>query len=182
MVTAFDMGITSLYSMRRAAITRLSVGANVVASMVMLLVVSTLAGRNLYEFGPSPRLVVLTVVVDTTAKYLCIVLGYTFMSMIDVVVNDIGSPNLGFSIYDPTRTVIYGFTRVELEVLANLQWAASGLIQIFRVMILVARFDISIISFIASQLTSIVVVHYLLNRKSRFVATQDYQDVVEELA
>jgi len=48
---------------------------------------------------------------------------------LEVLVNDIGSPNLGFSIYDSHRINMYGFTRNQLEILANLIWLTNNLLQ-----------------------------------------------------
>ena len=94
--------------------------------------------QSILQFGPSPDLVVLQVCIDTWEKYTYLILANCLSRSLDVLVNDIGSPNLGFSIYDPTKTRVFGFEKWELQVLANLMWLTNGLMSIFRLMVTVA--------------------------------------------
>jgi hypothetical protein len=100
----------------------------------------------------------------------------SILKILEVVLNDIGSPNLGFTIYDPTKTRVFGFTRLQLEVEANAMWLSNNLGLIFKTMILVSRIDIALMSTFCGQIASMFVVHYLLNQKKAFIPKFDTED------
>ena len=86
--------------------------------------------QSIFQFGPSPNLVVLQVRIDTWRKYTYLILANCLSRSLDVLVNDIGSPNLGFSIFDPTKSRVFGFEKWELQLLANLMWLTNGLMNL----------------------------------------------------
>jgi ADP-heptose:LPS heptosyltransferase len=90
--------------------------------------------------------------------------------------NDIGSPNLGFSVYNPTNTIVYGFTKNQLQILTNLMWTSNSLGIIFKTMILISRLDISLLVVISGEITSIFVIRYLLNNKKDFIPDFDSKE------
>lgn len=124
--------------------------------------------KSILQFGPSPDLFVLQVRIDSWYKYFSLILANCLSRSLDVLVNDIGSPNLGFSIYDPTKSKVFGFRKWELQLLANAMWMTNGLMSIFRMMVTVSRFDIAFIAQLASEVTSIFTIHFLLNQKTAF--------------
>jgi len=131
---------------------------------------------SLLKFGPTEDLVVLNVKINTWQKYILILIVSSISRVLDVIVNDIGSPNLGFSIYNPTTTIVYGFTRNQLQVLANWMWLINGLKTIADTLILISRFDIAMSSVVISQIASIFVIRYLLSKKKRFIPEKDSPD------
>jgi hypothetical protein len=129
-----------------------------------------------WEFGPSTTLTLSGIVIDTWSKYMTVLVMCISMKITEVVLNDIGSPSLGFSVYDPTTRVVYGYSRNRLEVLTNTMWAANSLSYIFKTMVIVSRLDVALISAVASEIASIVVVHYLLNQKKNFIPEFDTKE------
>ena len=93
--------------------------------------------------------------------------------MVEVILNDIGSPNLGYSVYNPTTLTVYGFTKRQLHVLTNLMWSANNIGGVFKLMIPVSRLDIAMISILSSEFISIFVIYYLLSKKKRFIPEFD---------
>lgn len=149
--------------------TALCVFFNILGLVALLVFVFGEApSQSILQFGPSPDLTVLQVRIDTWRKYTYLILANCLSRSLDVLVNDIGSPNLGFSIYDPTKTRVFGFEKWELQVLAQLMWLTNQLINIFRLMVTVSRFDIALLATLSSEVTSVITIRYLLNNKSAF--------------
>jgi len=149
--------------------TILCVTVNILGLVTLLTFIFEEAPRHsILQFGPSPELVVLQVRIDTWRKYTYLILANCLSRSLDVLVNDIGSPNLGFSIYDPTKTRVFGFDRCELQILANLMWLTNGLMNIFRLMVTVSRFDIALLATLSSEITSVATIRFLLNKKTAF--------------
>jgi len=122
----------------------------------------------LFRFGPSSDLLIMSIKIDTWGKYIGLVVVICIIKVLEVGVNDIGSPNLGFSIYDPTETVVYGFERSELQILANCMWLVNSLGYIFKTMIIVSRTDVALISVISGEIASAATIYYLLGKKTMF--------------
>lgn len=99
---------------------------------------------------------------------------------IDTVTGDIGSPNLGFSIYDPTETRVYGFTRYQLQLLANSMWLVQSIGNVFNTMVMVSRLDIALLSVFASELAGAASIYYLLGKKKNFYPDFDTKDEYDE--
>ena len=100
----------------------------------------------------------------------------SLLKILEVGLNDIGSPNLGFTIYDPTKTKVFGFTRWQLEIETNAMWLSNNVGTIFKTMILVSRLDIALISTFCGEIAGMFVMHYLLNQKKEFIPQYDTKD------
>jgi hypothetical protein len=148
--------------------------------LILIIVFIGLFGENVFEFGPSKNFSILHVKIDTWYKYIAIIAMSCINKMIDVVVNDIGSPNLGFTIYDPTKKIVYGFSRYQLQFLANWMWFINDVKSAVNILIVISRFDVALISIIASQITSIIVINYLLGLKTAFIPNRDYPSSIIE--
>jgi hypothetical protein len=84
----------------------------------------------------------------------------------DVLVNELGSPILGFRVYDPDKTIIDDFTKNELNFLANAMWFTNGFRGVLMAVITVTQIDIAFSGMIISELVSIGTVRHLLNGKT----------------
>lgn len=156
-------------NMKIAARTRLCLLINFIGlCAIILFIFSTSDLAELFRFGPSDDLTIMSVKMNTWEKYVGLVVVICIIKVLEVGVNDIGSPNLGFSIYDPTETVVYGFDRMELQLLANGMWMVNSLGMVFKTMIIVSRTDIALISVISGELASAVTIYYLLGKKTEF--------------
>ena len=79
-------------------------------------------GSSYYRFGPNEDLIIISVKINTGFKY-AILLVYIFIFRVcKAFVQEFGMPVLGFNIYDPNRKIITGFTRMELQVQANIMY------------------------------------------------------------
>jgi len=134
---------------------------------------------GLFTFGPSEKLIVGSVVIDSWLRYWILIGLVCVFRSLSVIINDIGMPNLGFSIYDPTRETVYGFGRMELQLLANGMFLVTSLSNVFSILVTVARMDVAIISVFASELSSAASIYYLLGKKKRFIVDFDTQESAE---
>jgi hypothetical protein len=131
---------------------------------------------GLFIFGPSETLKIGSVVIDTWLRYWILIALVCLFRSCSVVINDIGMPNLGFSIYDPTTETVYGFNRAELQLLANGMFLVTSLSGIFSTLVVVSRLDVAVISTLASEVASAASIYYLLGKKKRFVKRFDTEE------
>ena len=88
-----------------------------------------------------------------------------FMEFSRVFINEIASPLLAFSIYNPDKKIITDFTKNELQLLANLLWLINSLISTLFIMISITQIDIAVLRVIYSEITTIITIRLLLNEK-----------------
>ena len=147
--------------------TLLCVAVNLLGLLALVLfVVGSADLGDLLRWGPADDLVVLKIRVTTWSKYIGLVSAICLLKSLEVLVNDIGSPTLGFSIYDPNRTIVYGFTKDALGYLANTMWFINSFGNLLKTYVMIARFDVGLISMLASEMTQVVTVRYLLSQKT----------------
>ena len=131
---------------------------------------------GLFVFGPAATLKIGNVIIDTWLRYSILVVLVCLFRACSVIINDIGMPNLGFSIYDPTTETVYGFRRTELQLLANGMFMVTSLSSIFSTLVIVSRLDVAVISTLASELASAASIYYLLGKKRKFIKEYDTED------
>ena len=82
------------------------------------------------------------------------------------MVNEIGSPILGFRVYNPDKKVIDDFSKNELNFLANAMWFVNGFRGVLMAVITITQVDIAFSGMIVSEIVSIFAVRHLLNCKT----------------
>ncbi len=141
---------------------------NVAILMAVFVIVFVFKDPNskYFRFGPNEDLFLISVKIDTWSKYFVAVFTIGIIRIGEVIVNEIGSPILGFNVYNPDKKHITAFTRIELNFLANGTYFINGLRGVFMVVISISQVDIALISVIVSEITSIWTVRLLLNEKT----------------
>jgi len=152
--------------------------------LCLLLVCSFLAAPEggLFIFGPSDSLKIGNVTINSWTRYITLLSLICVFRSVSVVINDIGMPNLGFSIYDPTTETVYGFGRAELQILANGMFMVTSMSNIFSTLVIVSRLDIAVISTLSSELASAMSIYYLLGKKKKFVRDFDTKEEADRNA
>ena len=117
------------------------------------------------NYGPNDELSVLNVKIDNIKKYMILQLFLLFIEFSRVFINEIASPLLAFSIYNPDKKIITDFTKNELQLLANLLWLINSLISTLFIMITITQIDIAVLRVIYSEITTIITIRLLLNEK-----------------
>lgn len=133
--------------------------------LILLIVVASSSSHSYYKFGPSNDFYLISIKINTWERYFCALLVIGFLEVTKVIVEEIGMPVLGFSIYDPTRKIITEFTKNELQILANLMFFLGAIRYALSVMIIISQMDIAIFVVFIQQITSIFTIRKLLNEK-----------------
>ncbi len=155
------------------------VTGNILLLVVIVIIIIHYQHESKYfRFGPSNDLIVISVNINTNARYLILLLIISLVKITKVVVEEIGMPVIGFSIYNPDKKVITEFTKNELQFYGNTMYLTSSLRYIFEVMVTITQIDIAIYSVIISEITTIFTIRLLLNEK-RFPKNED--DSMQEL-
>lgn len=82
-----------------------------------------------------------------------------------VFVNELGMPILTFNIYNPNQKKIEDFTRMELQVLANIMFTLNAISYAITLQLSILQIDIALFSGIFSELAAIPTIYILLKDK-----------------
>lgn len=129
-----------------------------------------------FRCGWSDSLVFVSISIDSSIKYFCLCLFIITMNFTEVFLNDIASPLITFSTYNPYKIEISDFSRMDLEIYSNLIVfikLSKGLLSIATT---VTQIDLAIISLFSSQIAAFSAIRYLLNNKT-FVNSNIYVEV-----
>jgi len=122
-------------------------------------------GSSYYRFGPNDELIIISIKINTGFKY-AILLVYVFIFRVcKAFVQELGMPVLGFNIYDPNRKKIIGFTRMELQVQANIMYTLNAIRWALEIQLAIVQIDIAIISAVFQEIASIPTIYLLLKDK-----------------
>ena len=118
-----------------------------------------------YRFGPNEDLIIISIKINTWSRY-NILLGYVLLFRIcKVFIDELGMPILTFNIYNPNQKIIKGFTRTELQVLANIMFMLNAIRYALTLQLVIVQIDIAVLSGIFSELAAIPTIHILLKDK-----------------
>ena len=126
-----------------------------------------LANKNstYYRFGPNEELIIISIKINTWTRY-GILLGYMMIFRIcKVFINELGMPILTFNIYNPNQKKIEDFTRMELQVLANIKFTLNAIRYALTLQLSILQIDIAIISgiYISLSLIKLIIFRSKLN-------------------
>jgi hypothetical protein len=125
-----------------------------------------------FRFGPNKDLIVISVNINTYTKWTILVILISLIKGCEVLVNELGSPILGFRVYNPDCKTIVDFTKNELNFLANSMWFINNFRNILMIVVTISQFDIALISMFISEIVSIYTVRHLLNEK-KFIKNEE---------
>ena len=118
-----------------------------------------------FRFGWHSDLVVVSVPIDTLERYIGCLVIITAARIMEVIVQEIAHPILGFSIYNPDKKVITDFSKNELQIYANLMYLVEGFKYIFKIIINITQFDLALVGMVVGEITSVYTIRMLLNAK-----------------
>jgi hypothetical protein len=153
---------------------------NFITMLLVLIIVSIFRSEKstYFKFGPSKDLIVISVEIDTWKKWILLNIFIWLVKGCDVMVNEIGSPILGFRVYNPDKKIIDDFTKNQLNFLANSMWFVNGFRTVLMAVITITQVDIAFSGMIISEIVSIFTVRHLLNCKT-FVKKSNTNDEKE---
>jgi len=118
-----------------------------------------------YRFGPSDNLIIISIKIDTWLKYGILMIYILIFRICKVFITELGMPILTFNIYNPNQKKIEGFTRMELQVLANIMFTLNAIRYALTLQLSILQIDIAIISGVFDELAAIPTIYILLNEK-----------------
>ena len=124
--------------------------------------------HHLLSWGPQPDYYILSMCIDTWPKYWSVVFIMVASITLKMIAKQVGWAICKFNVFDANRREIYGFRRSELIIGTEILRTGENLVDVFSVVLLFAiyKFDIIIISVLVGTLISLVVVYYLLRKKT----------------
>ena len=151
---------------------------NVITMILVLILVSIFKDDNstYFRFGPNEDLIVISILIDTWSKWVGLLIFIGIIKSCDVLVNELGSPILGFRIYNPDKKIIDDFTKNELNFLANAMWFTNSFRSVFMTVVNITQIDIALCGMIMSEIISVFTVRHLLNTKKFVKNTKNSAD------
>jgi len=153
---------------------------NALLACVTIFVVSIFrdSKSTYFRYGPSYDLIIISVCVNTWEKWAIVLFFISISEICNVAINEIGSPILGFSVYNPDKKIITEFSKNELQFLANAMFTINGVRKIMTLVINVTQVDLAIWGMFISEFTSVFTIRFLLNRKT-FISDNELTKFVE---
>ena len=88
------------------------------------------------------------------------------MNVSEILMDNIAAPLIQFSTYNPYKSNISDFTRLELELYSNTLFFIQISKRLIQVFIILSQIDIAIITVSSSQISAFIAIHYLLDQKT----------------
>lgn len=146
---------------------------NVVLLLGILIPITVYAGDSAYwRFGPQDDLYVISIAITTWKSYLSLSVVLFIVGSSRVIIEDIGTPILSFSIYNPEQKVIHGFSQRELQFFANAMFVTTNLRYLILMVVGITQFDLAILSLFSESFGTFFVIRYLTKEKT-FINSED---------
>jgi len=139
-----------------------------VVSFISYYITNFAENSKYFRFGPHEDFIFISVPIDTNEKYISLLILIFFNDLIRVLVQEIGEPILGFTVYNPDKKEITEFSKSQLYFYANAIYFVNNIRYIFNLLINVTQIDIALFSILIEQIVSGIVIYFLLNEK-RFI-------------
>lgn len=142
---------------------------NIITMIIVIILVSIFNDNKngtYFRFGPYDDFILIGIKVDNWLKWSLVLFFIGLIKGCDVLVNEIGSPILGFRVYNPDCKIITDFTKNELNFLTNSMWFTNNFRSLLMIVVNISQFDIALCGVIISEFISIFTVRYLLNEKN----------------
>ena len=118
-----------------------------------------------FRVGWSSSFIFVSIPIDTPLKYFLLCGFITLMNISEICMNDVATPLIQFSTYNPYKTHINDFSRVELELYSNTIYLIQNAKRFISIFTILSQIDIALISLISSQATAGFIIKYLLDQK-----------------
>jgi len=153
------------------------IGNYAIAILISILVIVFRDPNSKYfRFGPHPDLIIISILIDTWLKWWGAILFLGFIKGCEVLIKELGSPILGFRVYNPDCKVISDFTKNELNILTNAMWFVNSFRGVLMVVVSVTQVDLAFAGMLISEVVSIFTVRILLNEK-KFIKPEEMVDM-----
>lgn len=121
---------------------------------------------NYFRIGWSDYFYFVSMPINTPFKYFSLCLFIFVLNITEIFLNDLASPIIQFSTYNPYKNNISDFSRNQLEIYSNLIFFIVTVKKFVQVVVILSQIDIAIISLISSQISAFLAIRFLLNNKT----------------
>lgn len=135
-----------------------------------------------FRMGWSDSFIYVSIPIDTPYKYFLLCTFIIIMNVSEICMDTIATPLIQFSTYNPYKTQINDFCRVELEIYSNTIYFIQSTKRFINIFTILSQVDIAIISLLSSQTTVGIIIKFLLDQKnfsSNETVELDYTHVQE---
>ena len=119
-----------------------------------------------FRIGWSDYFYFVSMPINTPFKYFSLCLFIFVLNITEIFLNDLASPIIQFSTYNPYKNNISDFSRNQLEIYSNLIFFIVTVKKFVQVVVILSQIDIAIISLISSQISAFLAIRFLLNNKT----------------
>ena len=134
-------------------------------SLIAVLMVLFESDSGYFKLGPHQDFVLISVRINTMTRYIVLLVLTTVIKTTKVLVEDVATPILAFSIYNPDKRVITEFTKSELRFYATSSFLVNNLRYVFELMLTISQIDIAVFSVVMEQLVGMYTINMLLKDK-----------------
>jgi hypothetical protein len=148
--------------------------ANLVLTLITVVFVCIFRDEKSIYFrvGPHDNLIIVSISVNTWLKWCLVLFFIALLKSCDVLVNEVGTPILGFSVFNPDKKIITEFSKNELNFLANATFMVNGIRSVLMIVVNVTQVDLAMAGVIMSEVASFFTVRFLLNKKTFLVKNE----------
>lgn len=127
------------------------------------------------SWGWSPDFKILSISIDTPSKYYLLLFFILIVQLIKMYVKQAGWPAIKFNMLDPTKKIVFGFTRTELVLNGVVMKSMELLIELIIFFLACQKFDILISGIFIGGLASVPLCLHLTKKKT-FYPSLMYND------
>lgn len=131
------------------------------------------------QIGWSENFVFASVTINNPLKYSLLCLFIIVLNISEIFLNDIATPLIQFTTYNPYKLIIHDFSKFELNAYSNIIFFIQTTKKFIQIYVTFSQIDIAIISLVSSQAGVAMAIKYLLDKKTfvRQVENINYSSV-----
>jgi len=135
------------------------------------------------QVGWSNNFVFASVIINNPLKYSLLCLFIIILNISEIFLNDIATPLIQFTTYNPYKLIIHDFSRFELQAYSNIIFFIQTTKKFIQIYVTFSQIDIAIISLVSSQAGVAMAIKYLLDKKTfvRPIENLNYSSIDNEL-
>lgn len=141
-----------------------------------------------FKIGWSDNFVFASIIINDQIKYIFLCLFITVLNISEIFLNDIATPLINFTTYNPYKIIIHDFSRCELECYSNIIFFIQTTKRFIQIYVTFSQIDIAFISLLSSQGAVAIAIRYLLDKKTFVLPSvtetiqQNYQSIDQEIS
>lgn len=129
-----------------------------------------------FRVGWSDNFVFISMYINTPLKYFTLCGFIVTLNISEIFLDNVASPIIMFSTYNPYHVTVKDFTRNELEMYSNVLYFIQNSKRLLLIATVVSQIDLACLSLISCQASSYFAIKYLLDNKN-FEKNNQYVEI-----